>query len=231
MGQGSVPPLDATPRPVIGTPWPLPVPAPPLRTKLGAMFRLRLPADYCRGCGKPTGGHYPSCYWRTRPPRLCRACQAPILTRNVSVRYCDTCRADACVYCHRYAGAHKPSCASAQHTRRVPLPYLGVVTEAMVLEMYVTHRDRAVRLARDICGSEAEDIVQDVTVYFFTRLGTLRHVSRSLFLTAVKRAAIHRITDGWWRHAVPFSDDAFAALEKEYVRHGRDREMVSSPSR
>jgi len=63
--------------------------------------------------------------------------------------------------------------------------------------------------------------VQDVTCYLLGRIHTLRHVHRSLFLTAVKRAAVARVTKGWRRHIVTMAPDDLAGLEKLQARPGR----------
>jgi hypothetical protein len=183
----------------------------------------------CSFCNNKAGQHSATCRKLTRPPRLCRACRAPIdeAERAANLWYCPTCRAAECGYCHRYAGQHRRTCMSFVHKRtKGANPYVGLITSEMLRELYEAHRQRAVRLAANICGSEAEDIVQDVITYFLGRKDTLRHASRSLFLTAVKRAAVHRITYGWWRHIIPFDDEGMRALEDEFTREGRDLEVT-----
>lgn len=227
-------------RPVLAEPMTPRHRAPALRVKLGEVFRLRARvcracqapfsspdhhvrycaaclATPCKGCGR-AGEHNPSCWYVRRPPRLCRACRAPIGTAPPSTRYCEACRQDQCGYCGKYAGAHNPGCARVKHSRRVPLPVVNAVSIQMLLDVYVTYRPRAVRLARDIAGDEAEDIVQDVTVYLISRVETLTHVDKSLFLTSVKRAAVRRMTKGWHRQHLTMELDALLLVEA-YAYH------------
>jgi DNA-directed RNA polymerase specialized sigma24 family protein len=108
-----------------------------------------------------------------------------------------------------------------KYRRRVALPHVGLVSVEMLLDVYMAHRARAVRLARDIAGDEAEDVVQDVTTYLLRRLDTLRHMDRSLFFTSVKRAAVKRVTEGWHRHHVTMALDELLVAEAKLYRPGK----------
>lgn len=87
-------------------------------------------------------------------------------------------------------------------------------------KMYATARPNAIRLARGVCGSSAEDVVQDVAVYFFERLSTYPTVTPALFLKVVSLRARDRVKPTMGRNKyeeeVGGLDD-LALLEKQQI--------------
>jgi hypothetical protein len=63
--------------------------------------------------------------------------------------------------------------------------------------------EQAERLARGIVGADAEDVVQDVTLYLLEKRGYQRAVpGPAYFLTAVRKAALRRLVYAWSRYVV-----------------------------
>jgi Sigma-70 region 2 len=202
--------------PVPGPPAP-----PRSLARLGEVMRLpQVPADLtpadcdprpCRGCAdwvlRPglaycdacRHARCPTCHGRNGQhaagcrPATCHTCGVRI--EGAGFRYCAACKAQQCPECQRYGGRHGRFCRYASRRRRdAPRekgPYLGVVTEQDVIDVFVHWRPRAVRLARAIVGELwAEDVVQDAFLYFVERRDELREVPTvGYLLKAVRHRA------------------------------------------
>jgi DNA-directed RNA polymerase specialized sigma24 family protein len=76
-----------------------------------------------------------------------------------------------------------------------------VVTDDVILDLYLAHGPACVRLAaRVLRTGEAEDIVHDVFLYVFERQHYLTQLpTRGYLLTAVRHAALRRFIRYWSR--------------------------------
>lgn len=186
-------------------------------------FRLRLNGingGGCPVCHAPGDEHRP---WCTRPDlRKCRKCAAPIPFAGWGVRYCPACReAPRCPRCLKPAGGHNPSCPWMRPTRRPVPTFQGVVTLAMLAELYADHRAHLVRIAARICGNEAEDVVQGVFTYFLARLDTLSHLDKKLAVIATINAAKHEQRAARHKYTTPMAAVALEVLERYAARRAR----------
>ncbi len=96
--------------------------------------------------------------------------------------------------------------------------------------MYEKARPQAVRVARAICGDDAEDAVQNTAIYFLERLSSNPYITPSLFIERVRQRAHHLVEDAEPSprkrrvrlvHPVGHTDE-LALLEKEQMpEHGR----------
>ncbi len=159
-------------------------------------------AQRCLECSRRGGLHSPTCS-RGRI-RRCRACQAPVfdnvnehrldghenVTDGRSLRYCAACRQrPRCYHCQRIAG-HTPTCPVGVGRGRQVLPSVGLVCADELVTTYASTYAKAVRIARSVCGPDAEDAVQRAATYLYARLDTLTHFEEDLFMLAVWRQAL-----------------------------------------
>lgn len=175
----------------------------------------------CRSCNH-VGGHAPRCAkGRVRP---CHGC-GDDLGHGHNRSYCDTCRADQCPGCKRFAGQHEAKCDYRTRRRHAPslTEYRGVVTEADVVAVYLEHGAKAVRLARSICGTlHAEDVVHDLVLYLLEKRDYLRFPPNEAYvLRAVKHGALRKLIYGWHRYTVAMDPEDLAIAEQAMAREGR----------
>src|SRR5262245_29858352 len=183
----------------------------------------------CRICNHAGGQHYPYC--SSLKPRRCRDCGADLGHSGRLI--CATCRTTTCPECGVRGGRHRGSCRYTQRRRRPGLTTrYGVVTEQAILDLYLAHRAQAVRLARGIVGTEAEDIVHDVVTWLLEKRDYLPHTPGArYFFTAVKHTALRRLLYAWARYVVAV-DPAMLVLIEQLLhpsRRQRTDRMVRLP--
>jgi hypothetical protein len=101
----------------------------------------------------------------------------------------------------------------------VPI-YQGRVSVEAFLDVYVTCRAEAVRMATRIAGSAAaEDAVHDAVAYLWSRRETLEHFDVHLLMTAVKRKALLIRGSAWCRHALIGDVETLMIAQRHLARH------------
>jgi hypothetical protein len=153
----------------------------------------------CGSCEKVGGGHRPSC--PLLRPRACRGCSVEIGHRSRR-QYCPACERSRCPECRASPGKHKRSCRYTQRKRRPRLTVVqDIVTEDVVLDLYLAHGPAAVRLAsRVLRTGEAADIVHDVFVYLLAKRRYLREIpTRGYLFQAVRHGALRTAIRYWSR--------------------------------
>jgi hypothetical protein len=86
--------------------------------------------------------------------------------------------------------------------------------------LYEAHRAALVRIARDICGAEAEDVVQDVALYLLRRCANVRF-GRAYFYQAVRITALRRRLYGWAKYEVAMDPEMLELVEEAMARRTR----------
>jgi hypothetical protein len=167
-----------------------------------AAFCQECRAKKCPCCNHAGGTHYAYC--SPVKPRPCRGCSVELGHGGSLSPYCEACRAEQCPECRTYGGRHGEKCLYERRRRRPGLTTVhNLVSEEDVISLYVEHRAYAVRLARAIVGSEAEDIVQDVVTYLLEKRDYLTAVpGKAYFFQAVKHTALRRLRYAWHRYTV-----------------------------
>jgi hypothetical protein len=221
-----------------------------MRITLGQMFRL---SRQCVLCGASVDDADPRVSYcaQHQHPRRCLTCFATVRGAN---RYCDThlvvtitclncttvvevpnkkvfycplcAHLPRCSRCKR-RGHHLPTCHWSSPNRRPVPTFRGVLTPADFEQFYAERYRHAVAYASKFLGLvDAEDVVQDVFVYIFTRLDTLPDLRPTRLFAWVKFAAIHEKESAWRRRIIPCG--ALDDIEAHSVRSGRDREIVTA---
>jgi hypothetical protein len=138
-----------------------------------------------------------------------------------NLRYCPECRnKPRCYHCEHLEGTgHSAACPVPTRGRRTPLPYQGVIDAETFLAVYRSQRDKAMRTVRRVAGPDAEDVVQQVALYLWRRLDTLKHLEPGLFFKCVWHEAVKvGRRSAWRRRAVALDLADLADLERERAR-------------
>ena len=178
-----------------------------------ALYCQECRAKKCPSCNGVGGQHYPYCSWvKARP---CRGCGVELGHGGSQRQFCEPCWAQACPECGVRGGRHQRTCLYEQRDRRPGLTErYGVVTEQEILDLYLEHRDHAVRIARGIVGADAEDAVHDVTAWLLEKRDYLRDApGAAYFLTAVKHTALRRLLYAWARLVVAVDPETLVIIE------------------
>jgi hypothetical protein len=129
---------------------------------------------------------------RTEP---CVACQTPVVISgpgfNAYGIYCQPCRRRRCPECSHKGGRHNPRCRYDQRKRYVPRPVRNLVPPEDLVRLYEAYRWDLLRRAAGIVGfQDAEDAVQDASLYLVRCLPTLAYLSVVYFRACVRSAAL-----------------------------------------
>jgi hypothetical protein len=157
-------------------------------------------------------------------PRPCRGCGVELGHGVGNSTYCADCRAQQCPECRTFGGRHGAKCRYDVRRRRPGLTeYHGVVTEQDIVNVYLEHGRKAVRIARSICGNlEAEDVVHDLTLYLLEKRDYLRFPpTANYFLRAAQHGALRKRLYAWARFTVAMDPEDLLLAERAMARPGR----------
>jgi hypothetical protein len=184
-----------------------------------------------RTCASCNGIGEHRAYCSTLRPRPCRGCGVE-LGHGTRRFFCEACWAQQCPECGVRAGRHHRLCRYETRRRRPGLTeYQGIVSEQDILDLYLAHGPRAVRIARSICGDlSAEDVVQDVTLYLLEKREYLqRPPGETYFLKAVTRAALRTLLNAWARYRVAMDPQDLVIAEQMMARGLTSENKVRLP--